>query len=203
MLVVLVCLVVAGIGIYCSFPLAEKYYIPKWQIPVDFFSALIYCGLVCAVFLFLFRFLTKLHFNPESKFFKIPKYETKLYNRLGVKKWHKYIPDWGGLVGFKKDLNSNTNYSGGEKNSKFYHRFIYENVNAECLHGFTILASPVLFAFINPHFYASIGTSVMIIVIIVNLVPVILQRYNRPRLIALYKKTKKKEEQTQQQIVIK
>lgn len=188
MFLTLVFLFFSIIGIGASFPIAQSHHISYFTIFTDYFSFLTFCGVTTGFLLLLFRFIFSRKFNPNWKIFTIPKYEIKFYEKIKVKKWHNIIPDLGGLVGFKKNLNEKP-----VKNAEFYYRFLYENVNAEALHGFSIIFSPIFFVFLNPAFYSTIGICCLLIVVIGNLMPVIIQRYNRPRLQRLYNKLAEKE----------
>lgn len=191
MALIIIYLFLSIIGIGCSFPIANQYNIPYLEIFTDYFSFLTFCGVITGVLLLFFRFIFSRKFNPNDKIFYIPKWEIKLYENIKVKKWKNVVPDLGGLVGFKKNLEEKP-----VKDEKFYYDFLYENVNAEYLHGFSIIFSPIFFIFLNPHFYITIGLTSTLITTILNLIPVIMQRYNRPRLLKLYNKTKSRTNNT-------
>ncbi len=75
--------------------------------------------------------------------------------------------------------------------------FLYENINASILHSFCILLSPIFFIFIHKKFYITIGLIGMILIIITNLMPVMLQRHLKPRLLNIYNNLKERENRTQ------
>ena len=93
------------------------------------------------------------------------------------------------MVGFKKKINVEQ-----AKDSHFYFKFLYENINASTLHGLDILLSPIFFVFLDHHFYITIGLTEMLIIFILNIIPVMIQRYPRPKLLKLYNKSLKAEQ---------
>ncbi|MDE5715635.1 MAG: hypothetical protein K2I42_05830, partial [Anaeroplasmataceae bacterium] len=70
-----------------------------------------------------------------------------------------------------------------------------ENINASILHFTDILVTPFFFFFLHKEFYITIGLCGMLVITILNIMPVMLQRYLRPRFIRIYNKLKKHEEQ--------
>lgn len=185
----LICfIVISTIGIGCSYPIALQYGIDFSTIIYDYLACLTYCGVVSGALMLIFRMIFKWKFNPNSKLFYVHPHEVAFYEFTKIRKWKKLIPDMGSLVGFKKKMDSMK-----IRDSQFYYRFLYENVNASYLHAFTFLFSPVFFSFLTRAFYATIGTSCMLIVFIFNVLPAVLQRSLRPRLLNLYNRALAKE----------
>lgn len=100
-----------------------------------------------------------------------------------IKKWKKYLPDGAKLFkgGFaKKNLQENS--------LAYYERFILETRRAELSHWIQIVPAALFYLF-NP-LWASIVITVYFILI--NLFPIVAQRYVRPKLIKLKKRALKK-----------
>ena len=178
-------LTLSAIGIGCSFPIAFENQIPVEFIFYDYFSFLTYCG-VCCGFLLLSRPVTKRYFDPCSKLWRVSESEQRFYRAIKLQSWKKIVPDFGRFVGFQKNMQDKDIH-----NSEFYKRFIYETVNASFLHGVDILLAPLFFLFLHREFYLTIGLTCLAIVFILNILPVMVQRYNRPRLIKMYLLTKR------------
>lgn len=108
----------------------------------------------------------------------------KFYERVFfIKKWKKYLPDGAKLFkgGFaKKNLQENS--------VEYYEQFILETRRAEFSHWIQILPAGIFYLF-NP-----LGASLIITVyfVIINLFPIIAQRYVRPKLIKLKNRALKK-----------
>ena len=135
---------------------------------------------------------------PSLMCFKLPErlldedhwlYRTKNWERDGriyekffkVRKWKHRIPDAGSFFKFgfpKKTLKSSS--------KKYLKKFLLEMNRAEWMHLMAILHAPIFF-FSNLWW---IGTIMTFNVLAVNLPCVILQRYNRPRILKTLKRLK-------------
>ncbi|MBQ4103666.1 MAG: hypothetical protein IJC90_04300 [Clostridia bacterium] len=115
--------------------------------------------------------------NCNSKWFKEKKFEKKLYKLLKVKKWKKFAPTY-----------SPESFS-LEKNSK--EDIIRTMCGAEVVHELIIVFSflPIIFSGLLDSFYEFLFTS--IIAALVDSVFVIIQRFNRPRVIKLLKRSER------------
>ncbi len=124
--------------------------------------------------------------------FKQHKGEKKFFNFIKIKKWKDIIPEIGeATVDFAKDKLDNTS------SSEYLYMFLIEIGYAELDHLFSFFTG-FLIIFILPLKYALfIGLPVGIINIIFNLLSYLIQRYNRPKLLIVYERTKRKEEQEQ------
>ncbi len=190
---IIIFLVLSAIAIGSSIPVALAYHIPISQVFYDFSSCLVYIGVTCGILLLIFRNIFKRKFNPNCKLFYVSNGEVKFYQKTGIRFWKKIVPDLGFLVGFKKQLTKVEVH-----NSQFYYKFLYENVNAGWMHFFTFLFSPTFYIFLHPIFYLTIGIPCMLISFVFNLLPAMLQRYLRPRLLKLYNISLRKEEEKAQ-----
>lgn len=185
-------IIISAIAIFSSFPIAKANGIPYLDILTDYLSYTTFSGVLCAFIMLYARNVTKIKFNPNNKFFQIPKWEQRFYERIKVEKWKKLIPDFGKMVKFKKKIDFSQ-----AKNAAFYHRFIYENINASILHFVDILLTPIFFVFLHKEFYITIGICGMLMIFILNIMPVMLQRYLRPRFIRIYNRLKAQEEKAE------
>lgn len=125
--------------------------------------------------LFLGEFLL-LKFIPSDidykrKWFQQNKFEQRIYKILRVKKWKGNMPT------YSPDEFST------EKNS--WEQIVSATCKSEIIHGTNIIVSfvPILFTFVFGSFVAFLITS--IVGACLDLVFVIMQRYNRPRLIRM------------------
>lgn len=118
-------------------------------------------------------------FSPYRRIFNIPKAEDKLHSLLLVRKWKDKIPELGQLCNFKKDRLSGTK-------SEYLYVFLEETCYAEMIH---LLMGIVGFAvmFINPmRLWVYYPLQLCVFNLILNLPPILVQRYNRPKLIRIY-----------------
>ncbi|PRR83794.1 hypothetical protein [Clostridium vincentii] len=139
---------------------------------------------------FLMRLFPRSWFNAELDLYKEHYFEKKLYKKLNVSKWKDKLPEAGGIVGFsKKSLSKRLDIS-------YVDRFIDESCIAEVGHiligivGYTSL----LFTFLLPNSMNYIYIFIIFATIdfIIQMMFVVIQRYNRPRLINLRKSLTRK-----------
>ena len=146
---------------------------------------------VCALFV---RYcLPKKVFNPFLKIYKVGKNERKFYEKIGIRKWKDRIPEAGQLfANFGKSEIAETN------NNEYVYKFMSETIYAEIMHWLSALFS-FLIIFIDLRLALTVGLPLVVGNMILNLMPVLVQRYNRPKLMVLYQRNermKKKEETT-------
>ena len=103
-----------------------------------------------------------------------------IYRKLRVETWKKILPDKSRYVRtmVKKNL-------GEDRSSKHTKRLIEETCVAELVHWLLLLAGP-LFRLISDSVFGLIAS---ILYSLSNVPFIMIQRYNRPRLIAFYRKT--------------
>ena len=125
------------------------------------------------------KLLPKKWYVTDSWLFNPSKKECLFYEKLGIKKWKDKNIDLGKLNGFKKDRVEN--------NPEHIQRFILEN-NMGFVEHFISLFVSILAIFILPiKLVLIVGLPILITTLILNILPVMILRYNMPRLKTLYK----------------
>ena len=139
-----------------------------YSLGVTFFTFLYHFVMRLMVGLFCDKFVRP---NPESKWFSQRTFEKKLYKFLKVKKWKEYVPTY-----YPEAFDI-------EKNSP--EKLEQSMCGAEIVHEIIMILSfiPLLFAISFGVFPVFFTTSVF--ASLVDSVFVIVQRYNRPRIIKL------------------
>lgn len=130
-------------------------------------------------------------FNPSKTIYKIRSWETNnafYINKLRIKKWKDKLPQYVAKGGFSKKQLKNAS----EMSTEYIKRFIVETCRGEWDHLMCCTYSIIAFL-INPPFYATMFSA---IVIFCNLPFIAIQRYNRIRLLRVYKKRKSKLSET-------
>lgn len=113
-------------------------------------------------------------FNSNSRFFRIYKFESKLYERLNVKRWKKSI-----ITAKPEQFDL----------SKSSMEVLLHNImQAELVHRIIMVLSFAPLLLIIPYGAPVIFVTTSVIACFIDLVFVIIQRYNRPRLIMLMEK---------------
>lgn len=113
-------------------------------------------------------------FNSNSRFFSIYKFESKLYERLNVKQWKKSI------------ITAKPEQFDLSKNSMEV--LLHNIMQAELVHRIIMALSFAPLLLIIPYGAPVIFVTTSVIACFIDLVFVIIQRYNRPRLIKLMEK---------------
>ena len=125
--------------------------------------------------------------NPFAKVFKVSKKECAFYNKLAIKKWKDVIPECGKfLCHFSKTSVQNPN------SNEYVLKFLRETCYAGVMHFISIFLGFVPLAFMPQKL--TIVLPIAMVNALLQLLPVLVQRYNRERLTTLYNFNKRKEE---------
>lgn len=125
-------------------------------------------------------------FNPFKKIFQVFDWERKFYTKLGIKRWKDMIPETGAaLTGFGKDKVLDMT------NNEYVLKFMEETVYAEVLHLLSFIISFVVI-FINLDLVWLVAVPMIIANGIMQIMPVMVQRYNRPKLMILYHRNERR-----------
>ena len=146
-----------------------------------------------ALVVLLIKYLPRNWFTPEKKIFKVYKFEGKLYESFGIKKWKDKVPELGKvLAGFDKSQIANP------KDTKYLMLFLTENCKGSFGHMFSLIwsfLSLIIVALVCPWpFVLSAGLPIAFVSGSVHYLSLIILRYMRPRLMKLYELNKKREE---------
>lgn len=140
----------------------------------------VFCGLLLGVLDLAIRALPKRCWHFDKRPFFVSKKEARFYEKLGVKKWKdKAVPELGASAGFsKKNLRST--------DPEYLERFLRETCQGEALHASgAALAFCFLAVFPVRDWYFVLP--ILLINFFINLLPCVIQRYNRYRLSVVYK----------------
>ena len=150
-----------------------------WTVLLDIFAWFV---IHMAVVLFMIR-IPRDRFGPDSFLYRVRSWEIggRLYEKVfRIKRWKSVLPDgarWMKGRGFpKKELAS--------RSTQYLQAFIRETCRAELTHWLTMVFAPFFFLWNKPF----VGW-IMIAYALAENVPLIMaQRYNRSRLVYLYRK---------------
>ena len=138
------------------------------------------CGIIDGIITLSIHLLPSKLFNPDKKFFKVSDKKIRFYKKLGVKKWKERVPDLGQFSNFKKNKIQDP------FSLKYMHKFLVENCYGDMIHlvsgfmGFLIVLLPPI------KISLFIALPIACINFIINYLPVMIQRYNRPKLLNIY-----------------
>ncbi len=133
--------------------------------------------------------IPKRYYDPLKPRFICARFEKKLYIKLGIRKWKDKIPETGGLlVGFQKstalDLHDNA----------YVYKFMQETCYAEVMHVWSAALCFVLIPLCPAAFRITVALPVVLVNFVLQILPVMVQRFVRPQLTRVYLSNKKRAE---------
>lgn len=116
-------------------------------------------------------------FNPEKFPFACWKWEDegKFYDKLGLRYWKTHVPDMSKYI--PKAFSKQGNFL---RDPAHLRRLVQETCSAETVHWALIAVS-----FVFPIFMDELGLLAMALYIVGNLASIVIQRYNRPRIMKI------------------
>jgi len=125
--------------------------------------------------------------NPFAKIFHEGKNERKIYNFFRIKSWKDKIPELGKTLKFFDKTKVCE-----KPNAEYFLMFLRETCVAEVMH---VLIIPFAFLIIPiyPIKYLSMTLPIAIVNVFLQILPICVQRFNRPKLLAGYKRMSKYE----------
>ncbi len=137
------------------------------------------------------RCFPKKWFNHDKKFFSASKNESNFYEKIGIKKWKEKILELGVFTSFRKNSIKEP------RNNAYVERYILEaNYGIVChlfcmIFGFLIvLIYPIEYSF-------CFGVPVATVNLVLNLLPIMVLRYNLRKLHVLHRYNARLNEKTQ------
>lgn len=125
----------------------------------------------------IIRLLPKDWFDYNNNIYKVSEKEKNFLVKIGIRNWKDKIPELGGTAGFKKDSLANGN------DILYLKKFISETVYGEVLHICCIIFALLSLLFVPRHLVLTMALPIAIIYSFLNIPSILIQRYNRPRLI--------------------
>ena len=116
----------------------------------------------------------------QTSFYSVGNKEKKFYDKLHVKNWKDKICELGGLGGFSKSKINDP------KSEEYLERFIIESNKGVLIHIVIIFVGFLILLFPIPKYYLRIGLPVAIVNAFLNTLPIMVLRYNTPKLKIAY-----------------
>ena len=129
---------------------------------------------LCA--LFFAKWLPDELFNKKFKLFNPGKKEIALYNKLHIKNWKDHTVEWGKLNGFSKSKIENP------KDPEYVKKFIMECNKGFLAHFTSLFVAGFIFVFVPDVFIFTMALPMFITSLVLNLLPILILRYNTHRL---------------------
>lgn len=123
--------------------------------------------------------------NPFARCFNVSAKERRFYEKIGIKKWKDTIPETGKyLAGFAKDEIAQPD------NNEYLLKFLRETCYAGIMHAVSFGAGFLALAFLP--YKLTIVLPAAVVNAFLQLLPTMVQRYNRYRIKILYKHNEKR-----------
>ena len=136
---------------------------------------------IMIVFAFLAGVCTPRCFYREGKIYAVGKREIAFYRAVGLPKWKDHVLELGIVGGFSKKQLVAPN------DPQYIDKFIFEINKGMFVHWVGIMASFLILAVPVPGLW-SVRLPVALVCAVLNILPVMVLRYNKPRLLLLKKR---------------
>ena len=142
----------------------------------------------------LVRAIPSKKFNPFAKFFCERKNERKFYENLKIRKWKDVIPEMGKTLKFFDKTKI-----GDKPTAEHMYMFLVETCYAEVMHLLGLFFGTFLLVILPFKYLLTISLPVLLVNWFLQILPICVQRYNRPKLSIAYKRLKKQEEKASEE----
>lgn len=141
---------------------------------------------VDAVVAVIVRKLPERLYDPFKKRYNVGKRERRFLDCLKIKKWKDKIPESGkALIGFDKKKIADPG------NNEYVLKFMKETCYAEVMHFYSVFLGGLIILACPPALMLRIPLPVACVNAVLQILPVMVQRYNRTRLEILYRRNLK------------
>ena len=161
--------------------------VAPWFFVVAVIASTIYQVLIDGLFALLCNQIPA-KWVENKRVFNVSKKEQKFYEKIGVRAWKDKLLELGGLGGFSKSKVVDP------ENPEYIKRFLIESYKGQIDHLFGMFAGFTV-VFIFPLKFAwFVGVPVAIVNLALNIMPIMILRYNTPRLKILHKRAVRNQE---------
>ena len=143
--------------------------------------------LLDAIVAIVMRQLPKSWLEPFNSIFTVSKQERKFLDKLKIKAWKDKIPEMGRFL-----CNFDKTKVKENPTSDYILTFLHETTVAEAMHFMSIFAGFLLLFIPIPNAEVSI-LFVVLVNALLQIPPVLVQRYNRPKLVAYFARLQRQE----------
>ena len=169
---------------------ADSAYSSKFLV-VSGLLLIVFCIAIDGISAFIIRRLPEKWFAFSVKFHKPGKKECKFYEHLGIKLWKDYILELGMFTAFSKK------HVASPESPEYIERFILESNYGAVIHFAGIFLGFLLLAFYPKNLLWRMSFPAAMINAFMNLFPLMILRYNLPRLHRMHAVLLKKQQRNQ------
>ena len=157
-----------------------------WYFTLSIIGCTLAAIAIDAVFATIVRWLLPAKWFNKDKNFSAGKKECRFYEKLGIKKWKEKVIELGVFANFRKNKIAEPG------NNEYIERYI-----VEAHYGIVVHICCVIFGFgVMGIFYKlalTVALPVAIVNAVLNILPIMILRYNLPKLKTLYRINEKRE----------
>ena len=159
-----------------------------WVIVLLVLSATLLQFVFDGMFAIIVNRLPNKWFAMNKRCFQVSKREQHIYEKLGIRKWKDRVWELGGLGGFRKNKLLRPN------SPEYIEQFIVESNKGIVTHIIGCFAGFLAILILPFKFAISICLPVAITNLILNILPVMILRYNVPKLMLLHKRLERNQQ---------
>ncbi len=162
---------------------------PFWHTILCVFGGAVLIFLLDAWIAWILHALPEKWFSHKFKIFHVSKFERKFLEKIGTKKWKDKVPEMGQVCDFKKNKL-------GAIEENYITKFLTETCYAEVIHIFMALIGVGVLLVIPLSEFFNISLWLILINFVLNVPPILIQRYNRPKLEIALKRAQRQNTKT-------
>jgi hypothetical protein len=126
-------------------------------------------------------------FSNDKKIFQVSKKERRFYEKLHIKAWKDKVFEFGTMGKFRKNKLQDPN------NSAYINKFIIESNKGIVIHFAGVVTGFLVMFFLPMKYALGIGLPVYLVGAFLSILPIMILRYNIPKLQAGYERAKRLE----------
>jgi glycosyl-4,4'-diaponeurosporenoate acyltransferase len=177
---ILLFILVGLVGLVNTIVALYNPWIEIWRIWVICISHTLFIIFLDAIAATITHALPESWFEPTKRIYHVSKGEVSFLETIGIKKWKGWVPETGEFAGFKK------NHMYDASSPEYIHKFLVETCYAEWVH-YSMMIPSIIDLFMGPTsyivpFFIWFG----LINIFLNLLPSLIQRWVRPKMLRYY-----------------
>lgn len=190
-MILYLCIIGISMVIIMSFNILfnlTKFGITPTYVVLGTILGVIFSIVIDSIVAFSIRQIPERKFNPFAKFFKEGKYERKFYEKTNIRNWKDLIPELGKTLKYF-DKTQVTQ----KPTAEYMMKFLKETCYSEVMH-LAIIPAAFLLGLIFPlKYFWCLSFPIILVNIFLQILPVFVQRYTRPKLVKAYQRMLKYE----------
>lgn len=174
----------------------KAFNIPAWNFIIMILVSLVVVVLIDGIIALIVNKLPNKWFKVDKKCFSVSKREQHFYEKIGIRKWKDKIWELGSLGGFSKKKFESPN------NPEYIEKFLIESNKGVFEHFFGMFFG-FLIILMFPKYVWVVGFPIAFVNWVLNLLPIMVLRYNTPKLKVALKRLQRNSERNVEENMLK